>query len=284
MKKLAVLFLFIVGAFLVYCALVFLEGRSIKNVRPNLSAKPVNGMIIKSIEGENAKATLLNYSFWILHSDYSFVPEKLSILKNIADEYKNLGIDDKHKKLMELYARYKKDTTGTSYLVTSIPSYQKKWDTVQLLVKSGKYEEAVTASQKDPYALANTAHALYEKTGDYKMALELVGIAIEEFKTGNYANGHLLGIAGAYSGLKEYKKATDVVMLSQDTSFWSDTTLPMIKYYSDQQDFDTALYLVTRTENKYGQAEALLYISQSIKNDGTPLNPKYIKMLDIVLK
>lgn len=251
---------------------------------PNLFAKPVKGKIIKAQKGESLRVMLLNYAFWMLNSDYSFQLEELSLLKNIADEFKKSGIDRKYQKLMELYNKYEKDTFVTSYLPEFRPSYinmVKRWEEVRKSAEAGNYQDAINASEKDSYSLAKIAQVMYKKTEDRKKALDLADRATEQYKMGG---GSLPALVETYNDLGEFEKAYGIVMLSSDSLYWSTQTLPIIKYFADKQDVDVAIQLIVKTSNGNGRAEALLYLAQTIKDGETPLNRKHIHMLDSTLK
>lgn len=281
-KKIALLCII---AVVIFCGMYIRNQNKVRfHVKPDINAKPVEGDIITAKSGESAKIMLLNYAFWVLHSDYSFVPEKLTLLKEIANEFQKLGEEKKYHTLMNLYEKYKTDTFATSYDPAYTAEYQKKWWEVKELVDKGRYQDAISASNGDPFALANIAQAIYEDTRDHKKALDVVNTAYEQFAKSSYPALHLTGIAKAYNKLNEYEKAYDVVMVPSNTKYWGTTTFPIVKYYSDKQDMDKVIQLVLKTSNGDGRAEALLYLARTIKNGELPLNGKYVQMLNSALK
>ncbi len=283
MKKIVVILICLGAVFLVYYKYKSTQSDTAK-AGPKVFTKPVKGDVLTHRPGDDAKRTLLYYSFQSLHADYSFVPEKLKLMREIADEYKSLGDDANYWALMELYAKYKKDTFSTSYLPASFPSYQKVWAEVQIITEEGRFDEAVAASKSDPFALANIALEIYKQTSDKIRARELTDKAYSQFKKGGYDPGHLIGVARTYSGLKEFDKAYTVIMASNEVQFWGDITIPVIQYFSDGDKFGEAITVVTKTANGDGKAKGLLYLAQNIEETQVPLDDKFVKMLQSTLR
>lgn len=269
------------GAMLTTGLVLFLFSRSVNSDSVD-GVSPIV-QIISENPDDKPSIVLLKHAFWIVHSGFDYDSYKTDLLKSIADEFKVQGASELSDTVNELYTKYKPKSATNSYDYPPI-MYNRKWFEVdELVLKEKKYEEAIKLSNNDPFALTMIAVNLYEDTQNKSKAVELLKDAYTQIQPNTEDRKPLVQrIIKSYIEIEEYNEAFQLFKESGVEELNGSQSLPLIEFFTKQQELDVVFDLVSKTTPVDVQAAGLIRIAKYIDNQ-KPLDEKYRKFLKDLL-
>lgn len=227
---------------------------------------------------------LLKYAFWIVHSRFDYDSYKNDLLKSIADEFKVQEASDLYEAVNSLYVKYQPKSVVKSYDSPPV-TYNKKWfEVADLVSKERKYDQAIQLSNNDPFALALIASSIYKDTQDKSKAVELLERAYTQIQPSMKDREALVQrIIKSYIEMDDPQKAYQLFKESGIIEIEGFSSLPMIEFFSKQQELDIAFELVGKTLFDDVKAAGLVRIAKYIDNE-KPLERKYKVILENLMK